>query len=100
MRDITSTNLEAAFIDQHAAGAFPGKTYAFVAVITERGWGLGVAVENERGYHPVGTKTFGSKTEADSWADGLNLHIGLDRLRAAKIVATTMRNYEPFSLRR
>lgn len=85
---ITSKYLEAAIIDQVAAGAFPGKAYAFTAV-HENGWKLGVAVANEQGYHPF-KHPFKSQEEAQEWAKGLNEHIGLDERRATRIVCSTM----------
>jgi hypothetical protein len=90
MTDITHTHLEAAIIDQIAAGTFEDKAYAFVAVTTEDGPQLGVAVANERGYNPIPGKTFKSHAEAVEWADGLNEHIGLSRHDAAGIVISTM----------
>jgi hypothetical protein len=91
MQDITSTNLEAAIIDQKVAGAFRGKAYAFVAVTTEDGYQLGVAVEDEPGYSPIDGKTFSEHAEAKQWASGLNRHIGLSPERTVAIVMTTMR---------
>lgn len=88
--DITNTNLEAAIIDQKVAGAFPGKTYAYTAVIDSKGWALGVAVANEQGYTPVIGKTFDKEREAREWADSLNEHIGLSRFRVMDIVVSTM----------
>lgn len=86
---ITSKYLEAALIDQVAAGAFHGKDYAFVKVIEEGGWKLGVAVKNEPGYHPF-KHVFKTEAEAKEWADGLNTHIGLTERRATEIVCSTM----------
>jgi hypothetical protein len=91
MTDITNTNLEAAIIDQKVAGTFWEKLYAYVAVIDEKeGWALGVAVANEKGYSPIGGKTFKWKVEAQELADGLNQHIGLTRDQVAQIVISTM----------
>lgn len=90
MADITSTHLEAALIDQSAAGAFPGKLYAFTAVIGGGGWQLGVAVANENGYNPIPGKTFKNQAEAKQWADGLNKHIGRDEDSVLAIICSTM----------
>jgi hypothetical protein len=90
MNDITSTHLEAAFIDQNAAGAFPGKLYAFTAVVTKSGWQLGVAVANEQGYNPIPGKTFKDRAEAKEWADGLNKHIGRDADQVLRIIGSSM----------
>jgi len=90
MTDITNTNLEAALIDQSAAGAFPDKLYAFIAVIGGGGWQLGVAVANERGYNPIPGKTFEDQSEAKLWADGLNQHIGRDAESVTAIIISSM----------
>lgn len=91
MTDITHTHLEAALIDQNAAGQFAGKAYAFVAVLSDvNEWQLGVAVANERGYNPIPGKTFTKRVDADQWADGLNEHIGRDTDEAMRIVISTM----------
>jgi hypothetical protein len=87
--DITTTNLEAAIIDQKVAGEFRNKRYAFVAII-EDGYSLGVAVENEQGYCPLKGKTFETYDEAKHWATGLNEHIGLTASQAMDIVGSTM----------
>lgn len=92
MTDITTTKLAAAVIDQKVAGAFRGKTYAFVAVMDRVGaWQLGVAVEDEPGYNPIEGKAFDTREEATLWANGLNDHIGLSNEDAARIITTTMR---------
>jgi hypothetical protein len=90
MTDITDTHLEAAIIDQCVAGAFHDRPYAFVAVIDESGWQLGVAVANERGYNPIAGKTFAAQAEAKQWADGLNAHIGRDEDSVIAIICSTM----------
>jgi hypothetical protein len=89
MTDITSNHLEAALIDQSVAGQLFDKRYAFVAVYGE-GWQLGVAVANESGYNPIAGKTFKNQDEAEQWANGLNDHIGLDKLAALQIIGSTM----------
>ena len=78
MSDITNRHLEAAILDQKVAGAFAGKTYAFVAV------------KDETGYNPISGKTFHTHDEAKQWADGLNEHIGLSKAEALNIVGSTM----------
>lgn len=90
MTDITNTHLEAAIIDQTVAGVFSDKVYAFVPVYEDGAWRLGVAVANERGYNPIGGKTFDREADAREWADGLNTHIGRDEDIAARIVISTM----------
>lgn len=90
--DITTNNLEAAILDQKVAGALQGKRYAFIAVLNGDGaWSLGVAVQNEGGYHPIDGKTFADMAQAREWANGLNEHIGHDHRSAAEIVASSMR---------
>ena len=87
--DFTSTHLEAAILDQVVAGTFT-KPYAFVAVAAApRGWALGVAVANERGYSPT-AKTFDNELEAREWAQGLNEHIGWSDDEVMRIVISTM----------
>lgn len=88
--DFTSTNIEAALLDQLVAGEFRGKTYAFVALAEGGGYILGVAVANEQGYNPVGGKVFDDFNTAKVWAKGLNDHIGLSVENAAGIVISTM----------
>lgn len=71
-----------------------GRRWAFVAVIGEDNpAALGVAIENEAGYHPI----------PEHWAHAANLHTmqthadelnaeeGLDPRAAAQIVASSMR---------
>jgi hypothetical protein len=96
MTDITSRYLEAAILDQKVAGRFRGKRYAFVAVMQDTHpdgtpWALGVAVENEDGYHPLDGKYFTTMEEAREWADGLNEHIGLRPIDMVEIITSTMR---------
>ncbi|MBT1509350.1 hypothetical protein KIP88_02450 [Bradyrhizobium sp. SRL28] len=90
MSDITNQHLEAAIIDQKVAGEFAGKTYAFVAVINDGQYKLGVAVANEQGYSAIYGKTFDGHDEAKQWADGLNAHIGLSKDAALDIVGSSM----------
>jgi hypothetical protein len=89
--DFTTTNLEAAILDQKVAGTFPGKRYAFHYVARKGSWRLGVAVKDEPGYHPIDGLQFDSLHIAKRWANGLNEHIGLTRDAALDIVASTMR---------
>lgn len=95
MTDITSINLNAAILDQKIAGLFRNKPYAFVAVLVENlpfPWGIGIAVENERGYNPVDSKLFNwdSHSAAEDFVDAMNRHIGLSRREALDLVVTTM----------
>lgn len=77
---------------------------AFVAVLpSENSHGyhgaLGIAVANERGYHPVplGWARFTTMDAAQANADELNRHIGLSDMTAVLIVASTMGG-KPFRL--
>jgi len=89
MTDITSLNLEAALLDQNVAGTFWDRKYAYVAVWTDDGWRLGVAVANEPGYNPI-NKIFADEGETRYSARGLNSHIGLSEDEVIAIVASTM----------
>jgi hypothetical protein len=91
MTDITNTHLEAALIDQNAAGTFAGKDYAFFPVCWRTGFILGVAVRNEHGYNPIPGKKFTTREDAKEWADGLNSHIGLSDDAATDIIISSMR---------
>ena len=72
---------------------------AFVAVVTSDDrdakfapFSIGIAVANERGYTPVpiGWARFQRLDIAQSNADVLNKHLGLDAKREFEIVASTM----------
>ena len=87
--DITSKYLEAAILDQVVAGTFT-KPYCFVAIAAgKKGWILGVAVANERGYNAT-AKDFDTELEAREWAQGLNEHIGWSDDEVMRIVISTM----------
>jgi hypothetical protein len=88
--DITTKYLEAAFIDQRVAGTFGDSPYAYVAVLAEHGWKLGIAVANEDGYSPIVGTTFDTQAEAKEWSDGLNEHIGLTPDQVMRITISTM----------
>lgn len=75
-----------------------GKTWAFVAVLgDERPAQLSVAVQGERGYHPIPAFW----CEGDEFAamqvhaEALNAAEGLDPRAAASIVASSMRRDVP-----
>lgn len=79
--------------------ALDPKPIAFVTVILPQEdrvenltWGIGIAVANERGYHPipVGWAAFSSKEAADTSADTANFWLGLDDEEATRIVISTM----------
>jgi hypothetical protein len=73
--------------------AFKGKLFAFVAVVTKFGIGLGVAVANEKGYSPVPFTWAHSDTyeEMAKHAEDLNKRLGLDIRTETKIVCSSMR---------
>lgn len=91
MTDPTHSNLALAFLDQQVEGVFANKPHAYVAVIADKGYGLGVAIEDERGYHPITGLDLKTHDEARTLADGMNMHIGLSKARVISIVASSMR---------
>lgn len=91
MSDPTNTSLELAFLDQRVEGMFRGRRHCYVAVIADKGWGLGVAVADEQGYNPIDGLSYPTKQEADAVVAGMNEHIGVSRTEATEITVTTMR---------
>lgn len=76
------------------AGLTAGKAWAFVAVLGQgNSYGLGVAIANEPGYHPIPL----TWCHGDDWdemsghADALNKVEGLGVEAAARIVCSTMK---------
>ena len=67
--------------------------FAFTAVPTESGnkYTLGVAHRNQKGFSRVSGFEFETYDGAQARADGFNADIGLAKLEAWKIVASTMR---------
>ena len=53
---------------------------------------LGVAIANERGYHPVplGWARYATMDAAEFHAECLNIHLGVTGERAFQIIASTM----------
>lgn len=79
-----------------ATGEITRKRSAYTAVIEERGYCLGVAVEGEAGYHPVREDsdaggTFETYELASACADAYNASLGLTKEEATRIVISTMR---------
>ena len=65
---------------------------AFTAVTTETGVTIGMATENIRGYYLLDNMPeFKTYAEADAVAEEFNSKMGLSKLDAFKIVASTMR---------
>ena len=91
--DPTNNSLNAALLDQKVAGIFEGQDYAYVPVVNDNGYGIGIAVANEDGYNPVGGMSFNSYAEARLFADGMNKHIGLPMDHVTGIVCSTMGGY-------
>jgi len=92
--DPTHNNLDAALLDQKVAGVFQGKDYAYVPVVTERGWEAGIAVANEDGYNPIdGFRSFPDQDTARAFCNGMNKHIGLPMDHATGIIVSTMGGY-------
>jgi len=90
MTDITSLDLQAAFLDQEVAGMARGRAYCFVAVVGyPKGWKLGVAFANEQGYIAT-TKDFKTEAEARDYAERMNQHIGRSDDECMRIVISTM----------
>ena len=66
--------------------------FAFTAIITETGAGIGVAYQDMAGHFTTSnTPTFKAYPEAQEYADKLNADMGLSTLEAWKIVASSMR---------
>ena len=66
--------------------------YAFTAVTTETGVTVGAAIQNISGYSNLSNMPeFKTYAQADIYANGLNSELGLTKLEAWKIVASTMR---------
>lgn len=92
--DPTQRSLEAAILDQTVAGTFEDKPYAYAAVLNQgsgKMWAIGIAVEDEAGYNPVAGFEFDTQAEVDAFVDGMNKHIGLTKLKATEIIASSMR---------
>lgn len=73
--------------------AFAGKLFAYVAVDKPEGFGLGVAVANERGYSPINMFHYQANTceEAEAEALRLNEARGITEDAALDIVLSSMR---------
>lgn len=77
-----------------------GKACAYVPVVISSGMGLGLAVANEQGYHPIPLHWCNGDNfdELAEHADELNLELfALDARAAAVIVCSTM--HSPRALR-
>jgi hypothetical protein len=73
-----------------------GKRIAYVAVLLDKseggGWGIGIAVEDQDGYHPVQTYgPFAEHTRARDIVEALNKELGLTKEEAWLVAASSMR---------
>ena len=78
-------------------GRFEGKLWCYAAVIlhntiVDDRWGLGIAVADEPGYHPISGLFARASTfeEMMDHADDLNLQRNITRMQGAMIIASTM----------
>jgi len=67
------------------------KRKAWVAVVSEKGFTLGVAVEDEAGYYVTDYPSVDSYGKASKWAADLNERMGLTEMDAIRIVVSSMR---------
>ena len=66
--------------------------FAFTAIITDTGAGIGVAYQDMAGHFTTSnTPTFKAYPEAQDYADTLNTKLGLSSLEAWKIIASSMK---------
>lgn len=64
---------------------------AYVAVVTDKGFSLGVAIEGESGYYPATYHSVDSYEKASKWAERCNGGIGVSKDRAVEIQIASMR---------
>jgi hypothetical protein len=67
----------------------PGR--AWVAVVSDKGFTLGVAVEDEAGYYVTDYPSVDTYDKATKWAADLNERMGLTEKQAMLIVVSSMR---------
>ena len=65
------------------------KRYAYVAVITDKGYSIGLAIEGEKGYRPSNYE-YNTWQQAQETANLMNDKLGLSRKEASEIVIKTM----------
>ena len=66
--------------------------FAFTAIITDTGAGIGVAYQDIPGHFTTSNMpTFKAYPEAQDYADTLNTKLGLSSLEAWKIIASSMK---------
>ena len=78
-------------------GKFKDKLWCYAAVIlhqtvVDERWGLGIAVADEPGYHPISGLYAHASTfeEMMDHADDLNMQRNIPRIQGAMIIASTM----------
>lgn len=71
---------------------FEGKEFAFVAVVAETAFSLGVAVADEPGYWPLPAHLVETRgwEEMNAAAAAINARLGLDEATASRIVSSSM----------
>lgn len=94
--DPTKENLGYALLEQKVAVAFRGRRYAYIVVsgrTAGRPWTVGIAVDGERGFNSLSGPglDFAHRSEADTFAAGMNKHIGLSAREASDILISSMR---------
>jgi len=86
---------EEAIADLGIEQQFAQKEWVYTPVMQEHGWGLGIAVKDEKGYNPIAAfychVEYGPKAHDNmiEHADQLNLQRGIPSDAAAQIVTTT-----------
>ena len=66
--------------------------FAFTAIITETGSSIGIAYQDTAGHYTMSNvPTFDTYSEAQDYADTMNIKLGLTTLEAWKIVASSMK---------
>lgn len=84
-------------LEQDYEGEFEGKLWCYAAVILhdtieDDRWGLGIAVADEPGYHPISGLYAHAPTfeEMMDHADCLNWERNITRMQSAMVIASTM----------
>ena len=66
--------------------------FAFTAIITDTGSTIGIAYQDMAGHYTMdNVPTFKAYSEAQDYADTMNIKLGLSSLEAWKIIASSMR---------
>lgn len=90
-----SLTLQQSLLDQKVAGIFRNRNYAFVPVTKDgaKPWTIGIAVQDEYGYHEIEGEGLDFKwaPDAQAYADAMNDHRRLQPDVVARIIASSMR---------